>query len=292
MKKFSKTNYIYMTLEKGIIMSQSEIDYFEKGLYEPIEGLNSPEDAEKILLDRNSYRSFCPYCGDMSVWVPKGRRDFESPFVQMDPSSRMKNYFGGYINFGKAFECSLCHHELVFYFKYEDNKILKVGSYPSYKDIVRGKLMKEIAIPSGRIPRELSTALGLRAQGVLIGAYAYLRRIYETLIEEAALEAIKNNEFTSEDYKKEHLVDRIKMLANHLPECMQNNSVAYGILSKGIHELSEEDCESAFDYLYELIKNILEEKERKRLKKIREKDLSIGLQKCAQRFSSSSDEKA
>lgn len=287
MKKFSKTNYIYMTLEKGIIMSQSEIDYFEKGLYEPIKGLSRPEDAEKILSDKRSYRSFCPHCGDISVWVPTMRNEFESAFVQMSPSYRMKNYFGGYINFGKAFECSLCHHELVFYFKYEDNKILKVGSYPSYKDIVRGKLIKEIAIPSSKIPRELSTALGLRAQGVLIGAYAYLRRIYETLIEEAAQEAVKKNEFKYDDYKKEHLVDRIKMLTKYLPECMQNNHVAYGILSKGIHELSEDDCESAFDYLYELIKNILEEAEQKRIKKIREKALSTELQKCAQRFNSS-----
>ena len=74
------------------------------------------------------------------------------------------------------------------------------------------------------------------------------------------------------------------MLANYLPQCMQDNPIAYGILSKGLHELSEEDCAQAFDLLYELIKNILEEKERKRVKKLREKELSTALQKVGDRF--------
>lgn len=211
-------------------MDDTNLDYFEKGLYEPIEGISSPEDARKIITDPRNHKSFCPTCKDLTVWLPISSNEFRSGVIQYYLDRKPCHTFGGLINFGKAFKCSICGQELVFYFKYDNGNIFKVGSYPSYKDIARGKLIKEIAIPSSRIPPELSTALGLKAQGVIIGAYAYLRRVYETLIDDAASEALANSAFTEEKYKKAHVNERITMLSDYLPKCMQENVIAYGIL--------------------------------------------------------------
>ena len=51
--------------------------------------------------------------------------------------------------------------------------------------------------------------------------------------------------------------ERIKMLGGYLPEVLINNTTIYGILSKGIHELSEEECRKYFPVVKECIYQIL-----------------------------------
>ena len=47
-------------------------------------------------------------------------------------------------------------------------------------------------------------------------------------------------------YQQSRMSDRIGMLAHRLPEFLVENKSMYGILSKGIHELSEQECLEAF----------------------------------------------
>ena len=53
------------------------------------------------------------------------------------------------------------------------------------------------------------------------------------------------------------MAERIKMLEGYLPEVLIKNTTIYGILSKGIHELSEEDCRKYFPVVKECIYQIL-----------------------------------
>ena len=53
------------------------------------------------------------------------------------------------------------------------------------------------------------------------------------------------------------MVERIKMLQGYLPEVLIKNTTIYGILSKGIHELSEEECREYFPVVKECIYQIL-----------------------------------
>ncbi len=50
------------------------------------------------------------------------------------------------------------------------------------------------------------------------------------------------------------------MLKGYLPQFMVDKKIIYGILSKGIHELSEKECLDFFDTLRESITLILEQK--------------------------------
>ncbi|MGE7954793.1 hypothetical protein [Lysinibacillus xylanilyticus] len=54
--------------------------------------------------------------------------------------------------------------------------------------------------------------------------------------------------------------DKIKLLQNKLPEVLIENRAVYGIMSKGIHELSEDECLALFPDVKLGIELILDEK--------------------------------
>lgn len=59
------------------------------------------------------------------------------------------------------------------------------------------------------------------------------------------------------------------MLSGFLPDFLVENHTIYGILSKGIHELSEEECLKYFTILRESIEMILDEKLEVRQKELK-----------------------
>ena len=67
------------------------------------------------------------------------------------------------------------------------------------------------------------------------------------------------------------------MLGGYLPEVLINNTTIYGILSKGIHELSEEECRKYFPVVKECIYQILGMWESLRKKQADEAALSKAL---------------
>ncbi len=118
--------------------------------------------------------------------------------------------------------------------------------------------------------RELTTAIGLSAHGVGVGSFVYLRRIFEGLVEEAHLTALAGTEWDEERYGKAKMGDKIALLSAFLPPFLVANKSMYGILSKGIHELSEDECLAAFPVVKIGIEIILDAKiqataERKKL---------------------------
>ncbi len=67
--------------------------------------------------------------------------------------------------------------------------------------------------------------------------------------------------------------EKIDLLGtDYLPEIMVNNKEIYGILSKGIHELSEKECIENFPILFNSIEVILETKLMKDLEEKRKID--------------------
>tara|TARA_Y100000815_G_scaffold119339_1_gene107605 strand:+ start:1882 stop:2193 length:312 start_codon:yes stop_codon:yes gene_type:complete len=53
--------------------------------------------------------------------------------------------------------------------------------------------------------------------------------------------------------------EKISALSSTLPAALVKNRAAYGILSKGIHELSEDDCRAFFPVVKAAIVQILEQ---------------------------------
>ena len=152
--------------------------------------------------------------------------------------------------------CSLNEkHHLDYIVLTTDNSMMKIGQYPSTADMTFPELDAYKNVISKEDRKELGTAIGLFANGVGAGSYVYLRRILERLIYQAKTNA--GDIVDDEDFKQARTAERIKMLEGYLPEILIKNTTIYGILSKGIHELSEEDCRKYFPVVKECIYQIL-----------------------------------
>lgn len=265
----------------------TKVDYVNKGLYETVyEGNQRRHCVREIKNDTSSYRSYCVQCGSMSVFKAESQEvvPIIAPIAGHYEAPKDDTSFYGDIDFGKRLHCTMCGMFMCVYFKVLGDKVVKVGSYPSTADLDRGRLFSECNIPKSRIPKELATAIGLKAHGVYIGAYAYLRRVYETLIVNARKKAEQDGVLV-ENFETMHVKEKIKALSDYLPEYMVENRNAYGILSKGIHELSEDDCKIGYDVLYNLIVLILEDQEERRKKELRKKDISNAINALNGNFS-------
>lgn len=159
-----------------------------------------------------------------------------------------------------------------------DKAVSKVGQYPSVADIHIGQVHKYDAVLKKEKMREFTKAIGLAANGVGIGSYVYLRRVFEHLVFEAVERIQKDDgDFNKELFDKSKMNEKIKMLAGYLPEFMVENYKIYGILSKGVHELSEDECKEYFTVLRESIEMILDEKLEGLQKEKRKKEIRTAL---------------
>lgn len=154
------------------------------------------------------------------------------------------------------YTCSMDpEHHLDFIVLTTDNSMIKIGQYPSVADLTFPELDAYKHVISKEDRRELGTAIGLFADGVGAGSYVYLRRVLERLVRQA-----KENAGDSIDevtFAKAKMADQIKMLEGYVPDTLVKNTAIYGILSKGIHELSEKECLQYFPVVKQCIYQIL-----------------------------------
>ncbi|MBL7912643.1 MAG: short-chain dehydrogenase [Bacteroidia bacterium] len=145
---------------------------------------------------------------------------------------------------------------------YDSNKkiFMKIGQFPSIADLHIGNIKEYASVLSREKIKEFTRAIGIAANGVGIGSFVYLRRIFEDLIEEAHIIAKENSSWNEQDFKKSRMDDKINLLKNFLPEFLIENKGMYGILSVGIHELTEEQCLTHFETVKVGIELILDEK--------------------------------
>lgn len=142
----------------------------------------------------------------------------------------------------------------------EKHSIMKVGQYPTIADMHKVQIKQYKSVLSNEEMKELSRAIGLAASGVGIGSFVYLRRIFENQIAEAFDKAFENGEVKKEDFVPIRMDEKIEMLKNYLPETLVEARSIYGILSKGIHSLTEEECLLHFDVVKCGLEMILEDK--------------------------------
>lgn len=176
-------------------------------------------------------------------------------------------------------------HHLDFIVLADNSTFKKIGQYPSFADLSFPELKQYRKVISEKDMKELRKSIGLYAQGIGVGSYVYIRRVLECLIDEAKNVAINENTITQEEYDSKKVVERIKLLKNYLPELLVSNSTIYGIVSKGIHELSEDECLSYFPVVQECVFMTLEQWEQRRKKKEAEKRISTALGKIATNIS-------
>ncbi|OGA47505.1 MAG: short-chain dehydrogenase [Betaproteobacteria bacterium RIFCSPLOWO2_12_FULL_62_58] len=168
-------------------------------------------------------------------------------------------------------------HTLFFLFKAWKKTVQKVGQYPSIADLNLFDVKTYSAVLPKEQFREFTRAIGLSAHGIGVGSFVYLRRIFESLIAEAyALERAAEN-WDEAQYQQSRMSEKIEILKARLPDFLVHNRGLYGILSKGIHELTENECLKAFPIVKVGIEIILDAKleQLQRTRKQREAEKAI-----------------
>ena len=171
------------------------------------------------------------------------------------------------------FVCSMnSAHHLDFVAVADNKTFRKIGQYPSIADLSFPELDVYQKVLSTEDRREFGRAIGLYASGIGAGSYVYLRRIFERLLLQAKVNA--GDSIDEEAFDKARVDAKITMLSDHLPKLLTGNPTLYGVLSKGIHELTEKECIEYFPVVRDCIFMILNEWDEMRKRK--EKEESIG----------------
>ena len=149
-------------------------------------------------------------------------------------------------------------HKLFFIFRLKELYISKIGQHYSIAYLNIHRIKKYRKLLGDDIYKELSRAVGLASHGVGIGSFVYLRRIFEFLIDKTYEES--KHKIDSTDFELKRMDEKIKFLKNSLPDALVENSMIYSILSKGIHNLTEDECLKNYELLENSIELILDEK--------------------------------
>jgi len=160
-----------------------------------------------------------------------------------------------------------------FFYNVEGEYLIKIGQYPSVADFHIYEIKQYDKLLSNDVLKEFTKAIGLAANGVGIGSFVYLRRIFENLILESFEEAKQEGKIEDETFNRSRMDEKIELLKNHLPPFLVENKFIYSILSKGIHELDENTCLEYFEPMKVGIEIILDQKLEKKKQKEKEKEV-------------------
>jgi len=160
--------------------------------------------------------------------------------------------------------CQRCINIYLYTFRKLGDRFIKIGQHPSMADISFGEL-KDIEKGLDELDRkELGTALGLFAHDAASGAFTYLRRVFERMIRRA-YECLGEKK-DPVDYEGLRWDEKIEALKDSLPDVVVENKKVFSLLSKGIHELTDEQCKLMFPVVKSVIFQMLEQEEHKRKK--------------------------
>ncbi|MGE7092552.1 hypothetical protein ACQKII_14125 [Lysinibacillus sp. NPDC048646] len=256
------------------------------GLYEEVSFKNDTNEELLIFLQNKletNVDMHCIHCKKDSTFHMTNKPTAIDSYQFVIPyheSFIENNYLDGNV-YNFYFSCSRdIKHSYVFTLKFNETSVFKIGQFPAVaalekNDIERyKKLLKKDYT-------NLNTAIGLRSHGIGAGSYVYLRRIFEDLIEEKHLEAQNDDDWDVKDFSNLRMKEKIKELKHKLPSILIETPQLYGILSKGIHELSEDECKEYFEITKYAIELILDEKLVMLEKEAKTKELKTSLNSIA-----------
>lgn len=229
--------------------------HLEMPLYHPLD-LSIGVIAEKVfehIAHAGTMDAYCIWCDKESVF------DSEEYVYGKTYGTWKREDFGFRRN---SYKCTRNnnHKYYIYFFKGKDI-LMKIGQWPSVADFQIPQAEKYRKILGEEEYKEFTRGIGIAAHGVGIGSFVYLRRVFENLIEEARVKAQSEDKgFLDENYMKARMDDKIQMVKDYLPEFLVENRTLYAILSKGIHDLSEDECLQYFETVKIGIEQILDEK--------------------------------
>ncbi|MGE9763921.1 short-chain dehydrogenase [Pseudomonas sp. PDM20] len=225
-------------MSEASLIDQAKEFLLNAPLYEPVTG----ELAEQVAYFNQNFDCYCLACANSSV--------FRRANIDTSMSTAWRI----------VFLCTRCEQQRIYFIlRRQDEITLKIGQFPSLADLQFPELKKYSRLLGKEYSQQFAKAVGLATHGVGIGSFVYLRRIFEKLIEDAHQDASREDGWDEASYCSGYMAERVQALAAHLPEFLVENKVIYSVLSKGVHELSEQECLAAFPVVKTAIELILDE---------------------------------
>jgi len=248
------------------IISKHEF-YFETPLYEWV---------EEEVLESNFTK------GDVDAYSAKNGIDttysISSERLSDYPNDPFYNFFGITLTCKRKDNDVLCY--VVYRVKSGDETLYgKFGQLPSLADIQFAEIGKKYDKYLSRTDlSEFKKAIGLAAHGVGAGSFVYLRRIFEKLIADTYKKHSAKIGIEEKEFNAKHMEEKVELLKAYLPSQLVEMKSVYSILSKGVHELTEQECLKYFSALKLSIELILEQQIENESKKQRDKAVKQQLQ--------------
>lgn len=247
------------------------IFYTSVGLYTEFDlSQNSKTYLRKLLSSDKTIDCFCMECGSHSVFSQIPPKENTGIFNEREYVSDDSIQNGIY---EKEFLCSRNKsHKLVFFIRVQNGMISKVGQTPSFADIATSDILKYKNI-LGKHYNEYNKAVGLYAHGIGIGSFVYLRRIIENFLIKNAYDIASKSQGWEGSLYTGRVSDKIKILKGYLSDHLVENATIYGIVSKGIHDLTEDECKMYFPVVRKCLELIFDDLIAEKIKEQKQKEL-------------------
>jgi hypothetical protein len=149
---------------------------FRAPLYERYSFDHENRQLQGLLSREFTVDGHCPFCNRQSTFVRVEGGISKEAWAKL--AARQIEYVRDYVIACVRDD----NHRISFNIRAIDRVIQKVGQFPSFADIANDESKKYRNLLSKEDAAELHKAIGLAAHGVGIGAYVYIRRIFERLI--------------------------------------------------------------------------------------------------------------
>ena len=278
-------------------MSNSRITNFlaSSGIYSELEiSIQDRQELKEIVKgdEKHTFDAYCPQCRQDSVfhfefeqkadYSLKGMCTEGTSTHNVFESDSEEEKYSKFISENSltilTAHCSRASHMFWIFIKLEKDRISKIGQYPDVA-LVQSPQVNRFRNLLGTYFIELKTALKLHSYNVGVGSFVYLRRIFERIIFDKFNEHNDELSVSEDDFAKYRMEGKINALRNYLPEFIVENKGIYDILSKGIHELDEDECSQHFDVIEESIEMILDEIIEQKAKEAKKKGLTAAVAK-------------
>jgi hypothetical protein len=231
--------------------------FFDLALYSEIK-VESEEDINGFLRLFQTYHridAYNPILKEQTTYT-----------IGADASYSAISKYNGHIN--RYLICSRTEQVInIFSFYDHGTKTLqKIGQFPSIASLHISKIKDYSKVLDEEKLREFTKAIGLVSHGVGVGSFVYLRRIFEHLLSKKCKLASLLPTWNDELYKRAKVAEKIELLKDFLPEFLVQNKSMYGILSMGVHSLTENECLQYFSVVKDGIEMILDEELEKIIK--------------------------
>jgi hypothetical protein len=255
--------------KESIIVSKHNF-YFETPLYEPLDYTSIEDPSELFNGDVDAYSAKNTTDTTYSIgfsWVKK----LDTEYVSQYSPEKVRGFAF------MTLKCKRKDNDVLWFYIYKDEisgNIMKVGQFPSLADLQFAELGKKYdKVLAKEELRNLKKAIGLVSHGAGAGSFVYLRRIFERLIFNTYTDNAASINLSEVDFKRQKMMEKVETLKEFLPSQLVEMKSVYSILSKGVHELTEDECLRYFSPIKLSIELILDQKIEESKK--REKDLLV-----------------